>query len=95
MQPRQVLAAEISLGKGQSSTARVHNLSARGAALLTSRPFAPGAVLQVRLVNAAATFGLVVTARVVHCDRVLTGEHFMGCAFETALGPEELGPLLA
>src|SRR5205085_1001991 len=43
----------------------VHNVSVRGAGLLSSRPFAPGDLLHVLFINAAHTFALSVEVRVV------------------------------
>ena len=92
--PRRVLIGQIEPDEGGRIPTRVQNLSARGVGLLADRPFPAGAVVKIRLVNAAAMFALLVTARVKHCNQVLTGDHYLGCEFEQALAPGEMRPFL-
>ena len=72
----------------------VHNVSVRGAGLLSSRSFAPGDLLHVLFINAAHTFALSVEVRVVRGYRVVNGDYFLGAQFTQPLRYDELLPFI-
>ncbi len=72
----------------------VQNLSGRGIGLVCPRSCALGSELRLRMLNSAATSDLDVKLRVVRCEPVLTGGHYVGCEFTRTLDPEELRPFL-
>jgi hypothetical protein len=72
----------------------VHNLSLRGAGLLTDQEYVPGTPLGLLLVNAGHTFALSVEMEVVRCFRVVNGDYFVGGQFKRELGHDELLPFM-
>jgi PilZ domain len=72
----------------------VHNLSVCGAGLLSARPFEPGVAITVLFINAAHTFALSATFKVVRCYRVVNGDYFLGGQFMQPLRYDELLPFM-
>ncbi len=73
----------------------VHNLSVRGAGLLSARPFEVGDLLTVLFINAAHTFALSAEVRVIRGYRVVNGDYFLGGQFPQPLRYDELLPFMA
>jgi hypothetical protein len=93
--PRRFLTGQVEPAEGGATTiAVVQNLSARSIGLLSPCCSVPGSELRLRMLNASATSYLVVTVRVVSCQPVLGGGHFLGCEFTRTLEPGELRPFL-
>jgi hypothetical protein len=72
----------------------VHNLSVRGAGLLSAQFFAAGEVLTVLFINAAHTFAFSTEFRVVRSYRVVNGDYFLGGQFPEPLHYDELLPFV-
>jgi hypothetical protein len=81
-------------GEDQARSAWVHNLSLRGAGLLTDRECPLGTRMGILLINAAHTFALSVEMDVVRCFRVVNGDHFVGGQFTRQLRHDELMPFM-
>lgn len=81
-------------GAAAPKPAWVHNLSLRGAGILTDEEFAPGTTMLLLLVNAAHTFALSVEMDVVRCFRVVNGDYFVGGQFHRLLEHNELMPFM-
>jgi hypothetical protein len=93
--PRRVMTCQIEPAEGGTAmVATVQNLSARGIGLVCQKTYALGSELRLRILNASATYYLVVTLRVVRCEPVLAGGHYLGCEFTRKLEPGELRPFL-
>jgi hypothetical protein len=73
---------------------RVHNLSFKGAGVVSAREFPAGAILPLRLVNAAHTFMASVQFEVVRGFRVANGDYFLGGRFLEALTYDALVPFM-
>jgi len=72
---------------------KVLDLSVGGIRLTLNRGFDPGTMLLVELANADASFWVTMPARIIHATQ--EGSNWnIGCAFETALAPDELNKLL-
>ncbi len=72
----------------------VHNVSVRGAGLLSAQPFAPGTTLTVLFINAAHTFAVSAEIQIVRCYRVVNGDHYLGGQFLKPLRYDELLPFM-
>jgi hypothetical protein len=81
-------------GSEPRRAAWVHNLSLRGAGILTDQEYPPGTALGLLLVNSAHTFALNVEMDVVRCFRVVNGDFFVGGQFKRQLGHDELMPFM-
>ncbi len=81
-------------GESSARAGLTHNLSLRGAGILTDREYAPGTRLGLLFVNAAHTFALALELEVVRCFRVVNGEYFIGGRFDRQLRHDELIPFL-
>jgi hypothetical protein len=81
-------------GNEAQKAAWVHNLSLRGAGILTDQEFSPGTQLALLLVNSAHTFALSIEMDVVRCFRVVNGDFFVGGQFSRQLGHDELMPFM-
>jgi hypothetical protein len=93
--PRRILTGQVECAMGgATTTAVVQSLSPRGIGLVSPKTWGVGSELCLRMLNASATFYLVVTVRVVRCDLVLTGGYFLDCEFTRMLEPGELRPFL-
>jgi hypothetical protein len=91
-----MLTGQIESAAGEVlGTAVVQNLSARGVGLVCGHPSALGSELRIRLLNSSGTFSLIVAVRVIRCEAVLAGGHFLGCECIRSLNPGELRPFLA
>jgi hypothetical protein len=75
-------------------SAWVHNLSLRGAGILTDQEYPPGTRVALLLVNAAHTFALSVEMEVIRCFRVVNGDYFVGGHFIRQLRHDELLPFM-
>jgi hypothetical protein len=75
-------------------SAWVHNLSLRGAGILTDQEHLLGARLGLLLVNSAHTFALSMEMEVVRCFRVVNGDYFVGGQFTRQLKHDELMPFM-
>jgi hypothetical protein len=82
------------LGAELPRSAWVHNLSLRGAGILTDREYPAGTAVALLLVNSAHTFALSVEMDVVRCFRVVNGDYFVGGKFRRHLGHDELMPFM-
>jgi hypothetical protein len=81
-------------GAADGDPAWLHNLSLRGAGILTSREHELGTTLQVLLVNAAHMYSLPVEFTVVRTGRAANGDYFLGGHFARPLRSDELMPFL-
>jgi hypothetical protein len=81
-------------GTETTRSAWVHNLSLRGAGILTDEEYPPGTRVTMLLVNAAHTFALTVDMEIVRSFRVVNGDYFCGGQFTRQLGHDELMPFM-
>jgi hypothetical protein len=81
-------------GEEKPRSAWVHNLSLRGAGILTDQDFPVGTVLSLLLVNSPHTFALSIEMDVVRCFRVVNGDYFVGGQFKRQLRHDELMPFM-
>jgi hypothetical protein len=72
----------------------IHNLSLKGAGLLTDRECPLGTVLSLLLVNGTHTFAVAVELKVVRTFRVGGGHWFVAGPFDRPLRHDELRPLM-
>jgi hypothetical protein len=72
----------------------VHNLSLRGAGILTDQEYPPGSRIGLLLVNSAHTFAVAVDMEVVRSFRVVNGDYFVGGQFVRQLRHDELMPFM-
>ena len=82
-------------GRDEAFSGWVHNLSVRGAGLLSARPFAADELLTVLFINAAHTFALSARVRVVRCYRAVGGDYFLGVEFAEPLRYDEMLPFIS
>jgi hypothetical protein len=92
--PGHLTPCQVRPAGGEPRAAWVHNLSLRGAGILTDREYPPGTRLGLLVVNAAHTFALSVQLDVVRCFRVVNGDYFVGGRFARQLGHDELLPFM-
>ena len=71
-------------------TARICDVSCRGARLVTDRPFVPGSLLTIVLPAAAGSNGFSVLACVVHSRAAGQAEWHIGCSFSAELDSDDL-----
>jgi hypothetical protein len=81
-------------GAGAPRPAWVHNLSLRGAGILTEDEYPEGTRVSLLLVNSAHTFALSIEMVVVRCFRVVNGDYFVGGQFARELRHDELMPFM-
>jgi hypothetical protein len=74
--------------------ATVHNLSARGVALIVRHWVASDAEVSVQLFNEAATFCLKANVRVIRRCTLPNGDYFIAGELDRTLEPAELRPFL-
>ncbi len=79
---------------GAALTAWIHNISIKGAGLLSDHPCPMGATLPVFLVNAAHSFGMEIGLRIVRCERGVGGDYYVGGEFSRRLTSDELAYFL-
>jgi PilZ domain len=73
---------------------RVHNLSLKGAGVVSAREFPTGSILPLLLVNAAHTFMAPVQFEVIRGFRVANGDYFLGGRFLEPLTYDDLVPFM-
>jgi hypothetical protein len=82
------------LGEEGQRPAWVHNLSMRGAGVLTDVEYPIGAKVLILLVNAAHTYSLTIEMKTARCFRVVNGDYFVGGRFTRELTHDELLPFM-
>jgi hypothetical protein len=82
------------VGEETRHSARLHNLSAKGAGLLVDCEYPKGTEVRVLVVNAAHTFALALEMRVARCQRTLNGDFLIGGPFTRAVTHQELVPFI-
>jgi hypothetical protein len=93
--PGRLTPCEVRIrGVEEPRSAWVHNLSLRGAGILTEQEYLAGTRITVLLVNAAHTFAVSMEMEVVRCFRVVNGDYFVGGRFIRQLGHDELLPFM-
>lgn len=90
---RQTLCMLHEAGEDERTTAIVHNLSSKGAAVLTERAYPIGALLHVLLVNAEHTFAVERDMKVTRCFRA-TNQYMLAGPFGDSLAHDELAPFV-
>jgi hypothetical protein len=81
-------------GEDSPRPAWVHNVSTRGAGILTCADYPPGTLLELLLVNASHIFSVAVAMTVVRSYRAANGDYFLGGEFARELTHDELRPFL-
>lgn len=81
-------------GDTESMTGVVDNLSNQGIALLAERAYPLGALLHLRLVNAAHMFSLEVEMKVVRATRIGYDHYVIAGAFVRTLSHDEVVPFI-
>ena len=81
-------------GDDETVAGWVHNVSVRGAGLLSAQAFNANELLTVLFINAAHTFALSARVRVVRCYRAVNGDYFLGGQFLQPLRYDELLPFM-
>ncbi|HEY1860115.1 MAG TPA: PilZ domain-containing protein [Gemmataceae bacterium] len=83
-----------SAAEGVAAAAWVHNLSSQGVGIVGGPWIAPGAVVQVEMINAGHTYVLALEMQVTRAEQASTGGHFLGGQFTRKLIYTELLPFL-
>lgn len=91
MQP---LISEWGSNTGESSMARVHNISTTGLALLTPARVRPGRVLVIKLQSETLGQSRPLLVRVIHSTQQSDGSWLSGGAFVRRLSEEEIAIIL-
>jgi hypothetical protein len=90
----QPFVTEWGSGTGESSTARVRNISTTGLALVTPARVRPGRVLVIKLMRQAEGLSRPLLLRVIHSTQQPDGSWLSGGAFVRHLSEGELEAIL-
>jgi hypothetical protein len=94
MAPEHPAPCVLTLEGGDKVSARIHNLSLRGAGVLVDRAFPPGTEMHLLLINDGHTYALTLPFVVARCHPIRSGSFILGGRFARPLRLEELTPLL-
>jgi hypothetical protein len=81
------------MNRGESSAAKVHNISVTGISLILQRWIKPGTVLLIKLQTPSQRLSRPLPVRVMHATQQADG-WLIGCAFVRRLRDEDLQTLL-
>ena len=86
--------SEWGAGPGESSLARVRDVSATGLGMVTPACIRPGRVLVLKLTSDARGLSRPLLVRIIHSTQQADGNWLSGGAFVRPLTEEELDPIL-
>ena len=75
-------------------SALLHNLSKTGVGILSPKDLPPGTLIQIVITNAASTFALSGSVKVMRNIRVVGGQYLLGGEFTNELQHDEMVPFI-